>query len=295
MGHTRLTFSLTETRYITVNTLLTWLKTHLHWFVFFILEGASMVMLFRFNHYHNSVWVTQANAVVGQVVAWEAELHSYAQLKDANEILMQQNLSLQLSNERMRQELDSLKHDSTYTERLMTQRMSSFEKIYAHVISNSIKNKDNIITLDKGWADGVENEMGVVSGTGPVGIVYAVSEHYSLVLPILNSKSNISCRLRGTNYFGSLSWRGGKVLEAYLSDIPHHAKCHVGDQVETSGYSHVFPPGIFVGTVSKIRNSRDGQSYELKVKLSTDLSVLRSVCILKNPLKQEIDTLGIMR
>lgn len=274
---------------------ITWLKTHLHWFVFLLLEGASMVMLFRFNSYHNSVWVTQANAVTGQVVAWEAELHSYAQLKEMNEILVRQNLALQLSNENMRQQLDSLTHDSTLTERTLAKRLSNFEKIYAHVISNSIKNKDNIITLDKGWADGVQNEMGVVSGTGPVGIVYAVSEHFSLVLPILNSKSNISCRLRGTNYFGSLSWRGGKVLEAYLSDIPHHAKCNVGDQVETSGYSSVFPPGIFVGTVSRIGNSKDGQSYELRVKLSTDLAILRDVYILKNPMKEEIDTLNIVK
>ena len=274
---------------------ITWLKTHLHWFVFLLLEGASMVMLFRFNSYHNSVWVTQANAVTGQVVAWEAELHCYAQLKEMNEILVRQNLALQLSNENMRQQLDSLTHDSTLTERTLAKRLSDYEKIYAHVISNSIKNKDNIITLDKGWADGVQNEMGVVSGTGPVGIVYAVSEHYSLVLPILNSKSNISCRLRGTNYFGSLSWRGGKVLEAYLSDIPHHAKCNVGDQVETSGYSSVFPPGIFVGTVSRIGNSKDGQSYELRVKLSTDLAILRDVCILKNPMKEEIDTLNIVK
>lgn len=274
---------------------ITWLKTHLHWFVFLLLEGASMVMLFRFNSYHNSVWVTQANAVTGKVVAWEAELHSYAQLKEMNEILVRQNLALQLSNENMRQQLDSLTHDSTLTERTLAKRLSDYEKIYAHVISNSIKNKDNIITLDKGWADGVQNEMGVVSGTGPVGIVYAVSEHYSLVLPILNSKSNISCRLRGTNYFGSLSWRGGKVLEAYLSDIPHHAKCNVGDQVETSGYSSVFPPGIFVGTVSRIGNSKDGQSYELRVKLSTDLAILRDVCILKNPMKEEIDTLNIVK
>ncbi len=272
---------------------ITWLKTHLHWFAFVVLEAASVVMLFRFNSYHNSIWVTQANAVTGKVVALEAEYHSYAQLREMNEILTKQNLSLQLSNERMRQELDSLLHDSTLTERLMSERLSKFEQVHAHVISNSVKDKDNIITLDKGAKDGVEPEMGVVSGTGPVGIVYAVSDHYSLVLPMLNSKSNISCRLRGTNYFGSLSWRGGSVLEAYLSDIPHHASCHVGDQVETSGFSSVFPPGIFVGKVARIGNSKDGQSYELKVKLSTDLSVLRDVIILKNAGKEELDTLKI--
>lgn len=273
--------------------IITWLKTHLHWFVFVILETASVVMLFRFNSYHNSIWVTQANAVTGKVVAWEAEYHSYAQLREMNEILTRQNVSLQISNDRMRQELDSLLHDSTHTERLMTERLAQYESVHAHVISNCVQEKDNIITLDRGRADGVQTEMGVVSGTGPVGIVYAVSDHYSLVLPLLNSKSNISCRLRGTNYFGSLSWRGGSILEATLSDIPRHATCKVGDQVETSGFSSVFPPGIFVGKVSHVGNSKDGQSYELTVKLSTDLSVLRDVIILKNPAKEELDTLSV--
>lgn len=252
-----------------------------------------MVMLFRFNNYHNSIWVTQANAVAGQVVEWEAELHSFTQLREMNEILVRQNLALQLTNDRMRYELDSLMHDSTHTERMIAEQLSSFRQIQAHVISNSIKNKDNFLTLDKGTTDGVKLQMGVVSGTGPVGIIYAVSEHYSLVLPILNSKSSISCRLRDTGYFGSLTWHGGDVLEAYLSDIPHHAKCSIGDMVETSGFSSVFPPGIFVGKVSQVMNSKDGLSYELKIKLSTDISVLRDVIILENPRKEEIDTLVV--
>lgn len=268
-----------------------WFRTHLHWFVFLALEAASMVMLFRFNSYHHSVWATQSNAVIGRVLEWEADLHSYLQLREINEQLAHENLVLQFNNQLLRDELAELKHDSTYVERLMEEHLADVKCIPARVIGNSVRMKDNVITLNKGAVDGVHEEMGVVCGTGIVGIVYEVTDHFSLVLPILNSKSNISCRLRNTEYFGSLKWKGGSVLDAYIDDIPRHARFKVGDVVETSGFSSVFPAGIFVGKVIEVLNSPDGLSYELKVRLSSDLAVLRDVNIIDNPYKAELDTL----
>ncbi len=270
---------------------LEWIKTHLHWFVFLVLETASLVMLFRFNMFHRSVWATQTNALAGTVLEWESDMHSYLELKKINEQLTRENLVLQYNNQILRDELATLKHDTTYVELLMQDHLADLDVIPAHVINNSVRLKDNIITLDKGYQDGVRGEMGVVSGTGIVGIVSEVSDHYSLVLPVLNSRSSISCRLRGTEFFGSLKWKGGNVLDAYIDDIPLHARFRVGDIVETSGFSSVFPAGIFVGKVSEVLTSQDGLSYELKVRLSLDLATLRDVNIINNPDKAEIDTL----
>ena len=36
----------------------------------------------------------------------------------------------------------------------------------------------------------------------------------------------------------------------YLSEIPQHVSVNVGDTVETTGYSAIFPEGVMVGTVS---------------------------------------------
>lgn len=270
---------------------LEWIKTHLHWFVFLMLETASLVMLFRFNMFHRSVWATQTNALAGTVLEWESDMHSYLELRKINEQLTRENLVLQYNNQILRDELATLKHDTTYVELLMQDHLADLDVIPAHVINNSVRLKDNIITLDKGYQDGVRGEMGVVSGTGIVGIVSEVSDHYSLVLPVLNSRSSISCRLRGTEFFGSLKWKGGNVLDAYIDDIPLHARFRVGDIVETSGFSSVFPAGIFVGKVSEVLTSQDGLSYELKVRLSLDLATLRDVNIINNPDKAEIDTL----
>ena len=76
-----------------------------------------------------------------------------------------------------------------------------------------------------------------------------------------------------------------------MDDIPRYAKLKENDCVETSGYSSVFPPGIFVGRVSGIHNSADGQSFTLDVNLGTDFSTLRDVNVIATPYKAEIDTL----
>lgn len=79
----------------------------------------------------------------------------------------------------------------------------------ANVIKNSLNRVDNYITLDEGSSAGIRPEMGVVDANGVVGIVYKTSPHYSTVIPLLNSKSSISCKIVGSEYFGYLKWEYG--------------------------------------------------------------------------------------
>ena len=114
-----------------------------------------------------------------------------------------------------------------------------------------------------------------------------------MILPTINVKSNISCSIRHSNYFGSLQWDGGSSLYAYLNDVPRYAKIKVGDYVETSGYSTVFPSGIFVGRVVSVDNAPDGLSLQMKVNLSTDFGALSDVCVVVNDERAELESLQL--
>lgn len=274
-----------------MKTLLDFLAKYYHWLVFFILEVVSFVLLFQFNHYQNSVWLTTANAVVGRIDLWERRVLNYLTLGQVNEQLMRRNLLLQQNNDELQRRLAELTHDSTQTERLLAERLQGVRLLPAKVVTNSVMRRDNYITISAGEADGVEPEMGVVSGTGIVGIVYMTSRHYSIVMPLLNQHSRISCRLRDSQYFGYLRWEGDNPLHAVLDDIPRHARFKVGDIVETSGFSSIFPPGIFVGRVRAISNSDDGLSYKLKVLLGTDFSRLQDVCVVAQEFQTEVSEL----
>lgn len=274
-----------------MKTLLDFLAKYYHWLVFFILEVVSFVLLFQFNHYQNSVWLTTANAIVGRIDLWERSVLNYLTLGQVNEQLMRRNLLLQQNNDELQRRLAELTHDSTQTERLLAERLQGVRLLPAKVVTNSVMRRDNYITISAGEADGVEPEMGVVSGTGIVGIVYMTSRHYSIVMPLLNQHSRISCRLRDSQYFGYLRWEGDNPLHAVLDDIPRHARFKVGDIVETSGFSSIFPPGIFVGRVRAISNSDDGLSYKLKVLLGTDFSRLQDVCVVAQEFQTEVSEL----
>ena len=274
-----------------MRTLLEILGKYYHWLIFVLLEVVSLVLLFQFNHYQNSVWLTTANTVVGRINDWEQQALRYMTLGEVNEALTQRNLLLEQNNRALAQHINELSHDSTRSERLQADRLEGIKLIPARITTNSVMRRDNLMTINVGEADGVLPEMGVVSGTGIVGIVFMTSPHYSIVLPLLNSRSNISCRLRGTKYFGSLKWDGAHPLYAILDDIPRHARFKIGDIVETSGFSSVFPAGLFVGKVKTIENSDDGLSYKLQVHLGTDFSRLQDVCIVQQRFQSEIHTL----
>ena len=268
------------------------LAKHNHWFVFLVLEVVSMVLLFRYNSYQGSVWFSSANAVTGKVYEWDSAVESYFSLSGVNSQLTQRNAFLE---QQVRMLDDSIARLTRSQETAVT-RLSSMvpfqgcRLIPAKVVANMVNRYDNLITIDKGSADGVKRDMGVVCGMGVVGIVYLVSEHYSIVIPALNSHSNISCTIQRRGYFGYLRWRGGSSQLAYLEDVPRHAHFKLGDNVVTSGYSSVFPPGVMVGKVLHVFNSADGLSYRVQVKLSTDFARLRDVCLVDDSaLQQRID------
>ncbi len=259
--------------------LIEFLSRYNHWFLFVLLEVASLVLLFRFNNYHGSVWFTSANAVSGKVLEAHSEMESYMNLAEVNEALTQRNVYLEHRLAQLEERLAVKMSTDSLAGKLQNDSVH-YRLIPAKIVNNSIDKTENFITLDKGSADGVKKDMGVVSGTGVVGIVYLVSKHYSVVISVLNAKSNISCAIADRGYFGYLHWTGGASDIAYVDDIPRHAHFKRGDNIVTSGYSSVFPAGIAVGKISKVYNSPDGLSYRLQVKLSTDFSTLRDVCVI---------------
>ena len=274
-----------------MNNLIEFLKKYNHWILFLVLEALSFVVLFRFSHYHGSVWFTQANNVVSTVNGVYTRAEAYLHLDQANSHLTSQNAILQLQNERLRQKLEAATKQTSPGEQLVLDSLQGYKLYAARVISSSIVKNDNYIVIDKGSADGIKPEMGVAGGGGVVGVVCATNTHCSLVLPIINVKSSVSCRIRRTGYYGSLQWKGGSVYYARLVDMPQYARTRNGDVVETSGYSTIFPPGLFVGKVRLEKKTRGSEQRGYKVNLGTDFGNLSDVCVFENLHKAEIEGL----
>lgn len=272
--------------------LLDFLVKYSYWFLFFVLEAVSFILLFQFNSYQGSVWLSSANAVAGKLYETTSAVESYFQLSKINTELTQRNLYLEQRLCKLEKEKSDSVADSTMENSLLLKSLQPYRLISAQVVNMKWGRKDNLLTIDKGEADGIKKDMGVVCGTGIVGIVYLTSAHYSIVIPVLNSQSNISCVIQGRGYFGYLHWTGGDISEAYVDDVPRHAHFKLYENVVTSGYSSVFPAGIMVGKILHVYNSADQMSYRLRVKLSTDFGRLRDVCVVDNTaLSEQIEVM----
>jgi rod shape-determining protein MreC len=263
--------------------LLEFLQRHFHWILFVVLEVLSIMLVLRHNSYQSSVWFSSANALTGRIYEWSSAVETFFSLTKVNEELVRRNFYQERQLSQLRRLYGEATDKATPSEQEALDRLEQYDIIPAKVVTSELHLNNNLLTIDKGSDDGVEVGMGVACGQGVVGVVHMTSSHYSIVIPVLNVKSSrISCAIRNRGYFGVLRWDGKDAGVAYVEDIPRHARFKRGEWVETNGYSSIFPPGVLVGQIREVYNSRDGLSYRLKVRLSTDFGRLRDVLVISD-------------
>ncbi|MCL1943666.1 MAG: rod shape-determining protein MreC [Candidatus Azobacteroides sp.] len=257
------------------------------WLFFVVLEIVCLTLVFTFNPYQQSIYISSANQVSGKFYTAMSRFSGYFNLRSINEDLLEQNGMLQQKVLMLEQYIENNMKDSVNDAIFTNPQNKKYEFVPVHVISNSVTRINNYITLNKGSKDGLQPEMGVIDQNGVVGVISNVSENYSIVIPILNSKFRLSAKLKKNNYFGSLVWDGKDPLYAVLEELPRHASFAAGDTIVTSGYSDVFPDGIIIGTVDSHTKQHDDNFYAVKVLLAVDFSKLGNVLVIKDKSRLE--------
>lgn len=275
-----------------MNSIFQFLYKHLHWIVFIVLEIVCFVLLFSYNSFQGSVYLSTANNLSARIVSARSRVTDYFGLAEVNDRLANQNAALLQRVEELEaliafQQLDSL----SQAEAIQRVHRMGYVITPAQIIDKSINRSDNFMTIDRGILDGVQPNMGVMSANGIVGVVYKCTEHYSLVMSLLNSKSSVSCKVLGSNDLGYLRWNGGDARYGMLHDLPRYSSVAIGDTIVTSGNSTFFPEGILVGKVEELYPSSDGLSMTLKVALSAQFSQLERVFIMRKMDAEELGTL----
>lgn len=269
--------------------LISFLIRHSSWFVFLLYVFISLFLLFQNNPYQQYVYLTSANSASASIYKVVSGVTSYFNLQSINNDLQERNALLEMEVINLKRQLDDCKirmiADSISLPDSVAQ---SYEYYFAGVINNSVSRPMNYITIDKGSSDGIEPEMGVVDQNGVVGIVSVVSKHAARVISLLNPNMKLSCKVKGTDYFGSLYWDGVSPHFAVLEEMPRHMVYQKGDTIVTSGYSAVFPEGLIVGVIESGMKTNDDNFIALRVRLSTDFTRLSTVRAIKSKLSDEL-------
>ncbi|MDR0431340.1 MAG: rod shape-determining protein MreC [Tannerellaceae bacterium] len=269
--------------------LLDFLVRKRHWFVFILLEFVSLTLIYRNNVYQRNIMFSTANVIAANIVSVTGSVTSYLDLREINKELLERNGKLEMELLMFKELVEAMKADTAVFRAFSMDnvRLFPYDFVTAKVINNSVTYLSNYITLNKGKKDGINPDMGVMSDNGAVGIVIKASDYYSVVLPLLNTKFNLSCKVLGSSHIGSLSWNGRNARYANLDELPRHVQFQIGDTIVTSGYSTVFPEGILVGFVSSFERQRDDNFNSLKIELATDFQRLNNVMVIRNFRQEE--------
>jgi rod shape-determining protein MreC len=233
--------------------------------------------------------LSSANTVAGIVYKKREDVIYYFGLKRMNDSLISENARLRLQLGQI-QTLDTLK-DSVGKIAIATNdtthivRYADYKYRTARVINNSVTAENNYITIDRGRLDGIGRNMAVLSGTGVVGRVIHVSDHFASIISILSVKQKVSAKLKdGT--LGSITWEETRPDVLVLEDIPKEIPVYKGDSVFTTSYSF-FPADQLIGTVFKRKLNKKNNIQILYLKTATNFRNLQYVYVVENTMMEE--------
>lgn len=249
--------------------------------VFILLEIVALFLIFSLNTYQNYFLYRISSQLRTNIYNSFTELGTYFNLSNVNEQLMNDNALLleKLENLKLKQ-IDTI----TFSEKVYT-------TIPAKLIHYSVNMPENILIANKGRKDGVQSEMAVVSSKGLVGIVYAVSENYASIMPIINTSFSALVSFSDYTLSSNTSWDGKDYRFVNVHNVPLHISINKGDTVFTNNNSMLYPNGEIIGFVEDFEKDNLAKSYTLNVRLSTNFSQLDYVYFVQNNDKNQIDSL----
>jgi rod shape-determining protein MreC len=186
-------------------------------FTFLLLELSCAWLVVENNQYQSTKYFNSSNQIAANIIGFSQGVREYFSLRTINEELAAENANLRTQLERKNQFREHRIQNQD------TARINQYEYVSAKVVGNSTSLYKNFITIDKGAVDGVAPGMAAISNLGAVGKVKSVSDHYAVLISLLNVDEQVSSVLKKTNQLGSVRWDGANMRYSNLLFIPRHA------------------------------------------------------------------------
>lgn len=249
------------------------------WFI--LLQFFSFWLINNYTYFQQSKIFQKSQKLTSLVEGRKDQFMQYLHLTEANQELMDQITD---NNNKSNDAFVSLsrslvtKNDTIYRRKFYYYAAKSINSSYVQI--------ENSVTLNKGRANGIKPDMAVINAHGLVGKTASVSEHFCLVLPVINPRAAFSVKVKGQQYFGVLKWTGEDYRYASVKEMAKHAQIQPGDTVETRE-SLFLPEGILVGRVVKAQPIEGSNFLDISLELFVDFSRLYHVQVVENLMREE--------
>lgn len=207
------------------------------------------------------------------------KMKSYDELKAEHARLTTENKELRAMNLILR---DMEAENNKLKDALAYQKNSVFKLVPARVIAREASTWWNIVRINRGFEDGIEENQPVLTDLGLVGKTVTVGKNMSTVLLITDESCRVAAKVEGTRESGILNGmriqESAGVGELQLNFLTKMADLQPGQKIYTAGVSNgVFPSGVLIGTVKSFKvRSLDGQAI---AEPAVDLSSVEDVFV----------------
>lgn len=134
-----------------------------------------------------------------------------------------------------------------------------------------------VLTIDRGSADGITVGMPVLGNSGVVGQTIEVTKHSAKVQLITDSESGVAALIQSNRSEGVV--RGSVTRSLTMEFVSRETSVTVGDVIVTSGLGGVYPKGLLIGEVTKVSNLPAALYQEIELATAVDPTQLEEVVV----------------
>lgn len=202
------------------------------------------------------------------------DIKNYFNLRKLNEELKEENIFLLKENKELR---EAGLENTRLREMLKLARKNDLNLLSADVIGKDPTNFFNTLMLNKGFEDGVRENMPVINNSGIIGKIYSTGKNSSKAILLTDSNCSISALDSRSRVYCAVSGTGYSICVMKFVSSDDDVK--VGDTIISSGDGEIFPKGLLIGRVIKVEKSRDELMLDIFVKPAVNLKIIEEVFV----------------
>jgi rod shape-determining protein MreC len=247
--------------------------------IFLLVEGVALWTYASSSPYTEAKILSRTTAVGGAISNTIGSVEHFFSLPETNRMLTARVAELS-------EQLEAVGGGEYGRVDTLAQGMSErtgghFRYHEARVVSLTTNRLRNSIILDKGSADGIAKDMGVVTPKNElVGYVVLCSDHYCVVQPMLSVEFSTGGRLVDNGHVCMIIWSGQSQYRVEAKDLSVYSEPHEGMVVEVR--SERLPEGVVIGTIEEYELNSAKSAYSAVVNIAADMSRLDNVLIVEN-------------
>lgn len=196
----------------------------------------------------------------------EREIKNLEKVIFSMSIQVQENKLIKAENKHLRRTLE-------------VQEKFNIKGINAEIVLPKVRNGFSVITIDKGHEDKIEEGAPVINNSGLVGQIVNTYQNYSEIKPITSKSYAVPAIMNDATENIILYGNGNGELEIPL--FPASSLIKINDIFITSGIDEIYPKGIKIGKVSKIKKTKSPKFNSILVKPFSQPTSFTQILILK--------------